>query len=425
MKKKDLENEELDDEILEDEEEFIDEDEELLDEEEEFDDEEEIEDEKPTKKQKSAKKSKGKLSKKAKIIISTSTVVGVIAIALVALFVILPVLGINLFAKSKTGGIIDPDDFDFSLKLSGYEKNPTEVKASTKLLASLTYDEDDMAAFYNSSKDKNLVAAQMIFASYVNISTSYQYSFFKYQVGTTNLEENTGTLIYERMRRQNQEIKDDTTLKLPINHNFNSVAVAGVTGEGKTAIRYIKDNAIYRINSKSITYDEKTGLLSCDSWSKGKDYGKYEEVAWSANVTESRANYLSLVDGMVYDGDTADMDINKPKAIFKKSSAKIQDKGTYYEIYVEADSSVASNDSATKEYFKQDNGATGATISKCNMTVQIWKCGLLKEMTVDEEWSGKISVFAGVAESKSKVKYSYTDEDCNDDSKTEAIWKAL
>ena len=108
-----------------------------------------------------------------------------------------------------------------------------------------------------------------------------------------------------------------------------------------------------------------------------------------------------------------------------KSTTKIQDKGDYYEIYVEADSDVASKDVDTLKFFKEDNGATNATISKCNITIQIWKCGLIKEMYIDEEWSGKISAFSGVAQAKSKVLYSYTDEDCNDDSKTEAIWKSL
>ena len=104
---------------------------------------------------------------------------------------------------------------------------------------------------------------------------------------------------------------------------------------------------------------------------------------------------------------------------------QIQDKGDYYEIFVETDSDFASKDSATKEFFKEDNGATGATISKCDITIQIWKCGLIKQMFIDEEWSGKIKIYSGTAKAQSKVVYSYTDEDCNDDSKTEAIWRAL
>ena len=426
MKKKDIQNEELDEEIIDEEEELLD-DEEILDEE--IDDDEDIIDDEEVEeapKKKAKKNGKKPMKKGTKIaIISSSTAVGVIAIALIVLFVVLPAVGINIFAKSQSGSVIEPEKFDFSLKLSGYEQNPNSVKSKTKILNALTYDADDMAAFYASTDDKNLVAAQMIFASYVNISTAHQYSFFKYQVGTTNLGDNTGTLLYQRMRRQNQTIKDDTTLKLPINHNFNSLAVAGVTGEGKVAIRYIKNGAIYRIQSNTIDYDSKTGLLSCDSWKKGKNYGDAEDVSVSANITEARANYLSLVEGMVYDGATADMDINSPKAIFKKSSTKIQDKGDYYEIYVEADSDVASKDADTLKFFKEDNGATNATISKCNITIQIWKCGLIKEMYIDEEWSGKISAFSGVAQAKSKVLYSYTDEDCNDDSKTEAIWKSL
>ena len=427
MKKKDIQNEELDEEII-DEEELLDDDEVLDDEEIDEDDEiiDDDEDEEAPKKTKAKKNGKTPMKKGTKIaIISSSSAVAVIAIALIVLFVVLPAVGIHIFAKKQTGDVIQPDEFNFKLMITGYEQNPTQVTSKAKITAALTYDADDMAAFYASTDDKNLVAAQMIFASYVNISTAHQYSFFKYQIGTTNLGDNTGTLLYQRMRRQNKEIKDDTTLKLPINHNFNSIAVTGVTGEGKTAIRYIKDHAIYRIVSKTIDYDSKTGLLSCDSWKKGSNYGDEEEVSVSANITEARANYLSLVKGMVYNGATENMDINSPKAVFKKSPTKIQDKGDYYEIYVETDSTVASKDSDTLKFFKEDNGATNATITKCNITIQIWKCGLIKEMYIDEEWSGKIAGFSGVANSVSKVVYSYTDDDCNDDSKTEAIWKAL
>jgi|GEM_PF-2178763 len=426
MAKKDLKKEELDDEIL-DEEEFIDEDEEDIDDEEVLDDEDfEEEDEKPSKKAKAPKKAKkGKMKKGTKIAIITSSVVaGVAAIVLVALFVILPMLGFNLFAKSQSGDVAD--SVDFSKKVAGYKTNPTACESKTKIQAALVFDADDLEDLYNSSKDKNLIAAQMMFAATKNLATAHQYSYFKNQIGTTNLGEKSGTLIVQRMRRQNQEIKDDTTLKLPYNHNFGALEVAAVSGEGKDAIRYIKDEAIYRIKSSSITYDSTTGFLSCDKWAKGPNYGKAETVADSANIKEARINYLSLVDGMTndYDADT-NADITSPKAIFKKSSAKIEDKGDYYEIFVEVDPSVANSDGDTMSYFNEDNGTSTANISKCEITYQVWKCGLPKEYKIDETWSGKIQMYQGEANAKSECKYSYKDADCNDDSVTEAIWKAL
>ena len=93
MKKRD-DIEEIDDEIIDDE---------IIDDDEIVDDVEEVEEERPRRSapraQKAQNKKKG-LSKGAKIgIISGSAAVGVIAIALVALFVILPALGINIFSK--------------------------------------------------------------------------------------------------------------------------------------------------------------------------------------------------------------------------------------------------------------------------------------------------------------------------------------
>ena len=432
--KKNFDDEDFEDEILDDE--FIDDDvEELEDDAEGLDDEIIYDDEDVEYTPKTKKPAKKKMNKGAKIaIIISSTVVGVVAIVLVALLVILPLVGINIFVKSQSGNVVD--NFDFSQKLTAYKEAPTASASWTKINEKLTYDEEDMAALFNGSSDKNLIAAQMIYAAEKNIATAYQYSYFKNQVGTTDTGSNSGTLIVQRMRRQNQTTKDDTTLKLPINHNFNAIYASAVSSNGKTAIRYVRDSKIYRINSKSVTYDEKTGLLGCDSWSKGKNFGTEESVDWSANLTEARFNYLSLVEGMALDPnykiDDANIiddncDITKPKAIFKKSSAKIEDKNTYYEITVEVDPTFANADEDTMNLFNKDNGTTSGSsqITKCNITVQIWKCGLFKEINVDEVWSGTISGFAGNADAKSQTKYSYNDTDCNNDSVTEAIWKAL
>ena len=154
-------------------------------------------------------------------IISSSVAVALVAIVLVALFVVLPIFGINLLAKAKSGDLAD--SIDFSVKLSGYKENPENVTASTQILSHLTYDKDYMEKRFNSSIDKNLIAAQMMYAATKNIATAYQYSYFKHQLGTTQIGSKEGTLIVQRMRRQNQTIKDDTTLKLPYNHNFNSL----------------------------------------------------------------------------------------------------------------------------------------------------------------------------------------------------------
>ncbi len=434
MKKKDYE-EELDDEIIDDED-FLDDEEiedEEIDEDDFIDDEEEFDDEEEEAPKKSKKKSNKKPMKKgAKIaIISSSAVVGVVAIVLVVLFAVLPAIGIDLFEKGQGGDLAD--SVDFSKKLTGYSQNPNAVESKTEILKALTYKESDMAAFYSSSKDKNLVAAQMIFASYMNLAKGYQYSYFKNQVGTTNLGENSGTLIVQRMRRQTKDFKDDTTLKLPYNHNFPSAASSVVSCKGKPTIRYVTGGKIYRIVAKAPKYDSKSGFITCDSWGKGEKYGNSEKISDSCNITETRINYLSLVEGMS-DANTYNMekmDITKPKAIFKKDTTKIEDKGEYYEIYVEVDTTVANADGDTIDFFNKDNTTTGnsAKIEKCNITMQIWKCGLIKQYIIDEEWSGKVGVaiisYEGKATAKTDCKYSYTDGDCKDDSITKAIWESL
>lgn len=427
MKKKELENEELDDEIIE-EEVLAEEDEEVLDDEPILDDEEEIEEEieeeLPKKKAKSTKPGKKPMKKGAKIaIITSSSVIAVAAIAVILIVFVLP-----LIMPSQTATL---KEVDFSTLVPGYEKAPEESGSSTEILDAIYYKAPAMEAYYNSATadNKNLVAAQMIFAAYKNIATAYQYSYFANKVGTTELN-GGGTLVEQRLRRQNQTQKDDTTLKLPINHHFNTFYVLAVTGEKKNSIRYIKDGKIYRIKSMEIAYNEETGLLECSKWKANKDakWANDDPVSGSANITEARLNYLSLVKNMrlLNDGETDDiMDITQPKAIFKKNSARIEDKGDYYEIYVETDSKFASSDSDTLGYFKEDNGATDVTISKCIITMQIWKCGLPKSVDTEEKWSGNIEGFSGDANVTSQRRYSYDDTDCNDMSVTDAIWKSV
>ena len=417
-----------------DEEEFI-EDEPILDEDVEIDedlidddvDEDEV-DEKPAKKAKKISNKKP-MKKGAKIaIISSSVVVAIVAIALVALLVVLPNFGIDLFAGSQSGTV--KENIDFSKKLTGFSENPASVSSASKIESSLKYKAAKIEEFATSSKDVNLRAAQLIYASYENLAQVYQYSYFKNQIGTTDLNGKSGTLIVQRMRRQTQDFKDDTTLKLPYNHNFPATASAVVSGDGKTAIRYVKDGKIYRIISDKTKYNSKTGFLECDSWSKGEKYGNSENVSDSANVKETRINYLSLVEGMKPDKEK-NADITKPKAIFDKTQTKIEDKGDYYEVTAVVDPEVANADKDTRSYFNEDNSTTGnsANIEKCKIVIQIWKYGLIKEYTIEETWSGKVGTsilsYQGQATAKAECKYSYTDEDCQDDSITEAIWKKI
>lgn len=98
MKRRD----EIEDEILDDEEEFLDDDEELLDDDDFIDDEEEEEEEevKPKKKAKAVKGGKKKMKKGAKAAIIITSIVAVLAIiAVVGIYVVLPLLGGNATAS--------------------------------------------------------------------------------------------------------------------------------------------------------------------------------------------------------------------------------------------------------------------------------------------------------------------------------------
>lgn len=53
--------------------------------------------------------------------------------------------------------------------------------------------------------------------------------------------------------------------------------------------------------------------------------------------------------------------------------------------------------------------------NKCNVTFEMWKTGLFKSYSIEENWSGHVVIYDGAAEVSNKVFYSYTEEDCSMD----------
>lgn len=264
-------------------------------------------------------------------------------------------------------------------------------------------------------------AMQMMSATEQNEMSSSlaRFNYFQYKIGTTSIEDKSGTLIYQRLRKQNQQDKDDTTLKLPINHNFGVLESSFVTS---AMIRLLVNNKIYRISGKSsdITYDETTGLLSMkdnDSWSKGKNFGDEEFVASSQNLEETKKTAAFWDTDGIINADTLKIEV-------KETS----DGDVYYSLSFEVDVDVANADSRTTEKLNSDNGGTDMKINKLIVKAQIWECGLMRYYETEENWSGNIGNslihYTGAADSKSYTFYSYTERD-NDMSTSKAILNTL
>lgn len=277
--------------------------------------------------------------------------------------------------------------------------------------------ERNVTQIFNDSSltDAQKVAQIMERATNNEIECAY-FSFFRNQVGETKIGSNSGQLVYQRFRKQSDTLKDDTTIKLPINHNFGSTETGFVTAAD---IRYVNNGKYNRMTKKSdIVYNKETGLLEVEQWKKHSKWDIDEEAKWSRSYDEARKTCVNWnVENIV--------DSSKTISLAEKEDGN---NNKYYELKFSVNVAVANNDSTTIERLENDNSGKNMKYEYCNFVVEIWQNGLAKKYVIDESWSGKIGAaiiwYEGSATSKSEIIFSYSERDL-DNSKTEAIYQSL
>lgn len=293
--------------------------------------------------------------------------------------------------------------------LSGVNNAP-----SAEIAASVTESITDIVN--NSSLADNEKVRLIMDAVEENETKVLRYTYFKYTKGQTTLsEENDFMMIYQRLKKQDREIKDDIILKFPINLGTSSAFfnIYANTAAGSKGI--YADGKLWRlkVSMDDLVYDgEGTGLLSVKegAWKKGSDFGDKDETSLQTqNREESKKTALNF---------------SKENIISTDGVSITHNDAGYYEIKFKANLEVANNDSATIDRLEQDNGASGMSFNKLEVTVQIWDCGLVKTMDYIESWNGKIVGQSGTANAETHIEYSYTLEDC-DHSETQAIINSL
>ena len=298
-------------------------------------------------------------------------------------------------------------------KLLDSEVAPDDVVAATAKVSIVDIVND--TALTNAQKIQKIMSA-----TEQNEITAERFNYFQYKTGSTEIGGKSGTLIYQRHRKQNQECKDDITLKRAINANFGNTELNFVQD---SMIRLVYNDAIYRIkgNVADVTYDSATGLLVVSddaTWTKGKDFGKYELVEWSQNLDETKKTCANWeCEGIVSEEGAT---INR-----------VEQDGTgdvYYELKFTVDTAVANADSATIDRLENDNSGKDMSVGKLEVVAQVWECGLMKFYQTDETWSGSIGAailwYKGSADSQSYTWYSYTERD-NDMSESIAILNSM
>ena len=406
MKKEELKDEIIDDEILDDE--VIDDD--VIDD---IDDEEE----KP-------KKKKAKSSKKKKGIIIGSVVTGVVAV-LAAAVMIVGNMFLGWFKPVNNQKFDFEGDPDFSLVLKDYQDAP-----SATIAASVKYDiigilEDD------SYTDAQKAAAAVLFTT-GNECFVDQYSYIRYQIGSTKLKDNEGTLIYQRTRREvnkeGEKMKNDVTLKLPVNHTFGNTEVTFVAN---AATRYVTGGNYYKIiaSSDDIHVNNETGFLEVanSAWMKSSPWGQEDNLYYgSSDFTAMDQKKIQLDVGYL-DETIEDSEIKAD--LIDADSVVIEQKDGYYSVYFEADLEAANKDRYTTDALNNDNSGKDMQYTKLKVTLEIWDCGLTKCMTIEEGWSGSVGKailwYEGQASSKSTIVYSYSDADCKECTEAESLRRSL
>ena len=299
-------------------------------------------------------------------------------------------------------------DVDYSTILYDYLEYPDEVNVASMQTKRSGAKEDpvNVKAIYESTTltDSEKIA-QMVYGALTNEIACDHFAYFRNQVGTTTIKSNSGTLVYQRLRRQSDDVKDDTTIKLPVNHNFGGTETNFVTS---AFIRYVANGRYNKMtNDTDIKYDEKTGLLTVEKWKKSSDaWNKVEDAAGSRSYDEARKSVINW----------------QAKGIVSADGAKIERKtddknNVYYELTFSIDVEVANADEQTIKALENDNSGKNMSFEKCSMTVEIWECGLTKRYLIDETWKGEIGAlviwYEGSASSKSEIIFSYSEKDMN------------
>ncbi len=304
---------------------------------------------------------------------------------------------------------------DYSLVLNDYLKYPDAAN-----VASMDAIERNVADIYadSSLSDAEKVAQMMDRATLNEIDCEY-FAYFMDKVGTTNMGSNSGTLIYQRTRKQSDTLKDDMTLKLPVNHTFPGYIASQVT---TADIRYTSDGQLKRMSAKKtgdITYNEKTGLIEVANWKKapkiGESWPKNENAKDSRSYDEARKSAINW--------SAKDIVSSEGITIVEKTDESTGK--NYYELTFSINITAANSDDTTISRLENDNTASSMKYEYCNFVVEIWDCGLAKKYVIEESWNGKIITFSGSAESLTTVIFSYSEADVTNNTATEAIYQSL
>ena len=288
--------------------------------------------------------------------------------------------------------------------------------------------------------DATKAAYLWVLAGY-NHGQSERFVYFQNKLGKTDLgSQGKGKLAYQQyhkeLRANDAENFGGGKYHYTIKHVYDSTlpSIYGSMLED-AAIRFVANvdglNGLYRFKLNG-SGDEVTQFTGKDllgeeilttKWQTGSDWGKAEKVYGAYRIVENDKSLDEVMTALEKDIQTCEMEDRQVMGnlntlgdgVVKDATIKPSSDGSYYTIVMTLDLGALNADARSIQFLEDDNTAKNMKWNKCNVTFEMWKTGLFKSYSIEENWSGKIVAYDGSAEVSNKVFYSYTAQDCSMD----------
>lgn len=352
-------------------------------------------------------------------------------VALLTVAAVLALVTAATLVLSACGTAGDPPMVDETY-LSGHNTAPDfEAYYSeqvAEVLASDTLDDATKAAYL------------WVLAGY-NHGQSERFAYFQNKLGETDLgSEGKGKLAYQQyhkeLRANDAENFGGGKYHYTIKHVYDST-LPSIYGDmlEDAAIRFVANvdglNGLYRfkLNGDGEEVTQFTGKellgeeILTTKWQTGRDWGKAEKVYGAYRIVENDKSLDEVMTALENDIQTCEMENRQVMGnlntlgdgVVKKATITSSSDGSYYTIVMTLDLGALNADARSIQFLEDDNTAKNMKWNKCNVTFEMWKTGLFKSYSIEENWSGKIVAYDGSAEVSNKVFYSYTAQDCSMD----------
>lgn len=352
-------------------------------------------------------------------------------IALLTVAAVLALVTAATLVLSACGTAGDPPMVDETY-LSGHNTAPDfEAYYSVQVadvLASDTLDDATKAAYL------------WVLAGY-NHGQSERFAYFQNKLGETDLgSEGKGKLAYQQyhkeLRANDAENFGGGKYHYTIKHVYDST-LPSIYGDmlEDAAIRFVANvdglNGLYRfkLNGDGEEVTQFTGKellgeeILTTKWQTGSDWGKAEKVYGAYRIVENDKSLDEVMTALENDIQTCEMENRQVMGnlntlgdgVVKDATIKPSSDGSYYTVVMTLDLAALNADARSIQFLEDDNTAKNMKWNICNVTFEMWKTGLFKSYSIEENWSGKIVVYDGSAEVSNKVFYSYTAQDCSMD----------